>query len=367
MIDQTVNTLMQAVQKLWGRVSNSANTLATSSLADATALTRVEPLTIISKDLINLEYMPDVTNTMLNIFAGYYLQAVDILTKVQNVEVVKLLDKLNPNRDSTGLFAQYALESIPTLMKDNYKYKLPMKNDIGMEADNKNNLNEFSNLAVGKFLNVRICIPATTKTDTSGTAYNTTETNVDLQVAVRLITSVIPDNVLLGILAIHADDKSFTERWHAWRAGRISFIKDLIFCQDLIDEWKRAALADKSDTVLEISRRVNNSRKYGLLSQNPSLVSASNLFIISEENARAVESKLGGRLSNTHVREKLFDNTYAMVIAVVDREYERVTFYTRGAHSSIDVSVKELKANSKGKGPDIFEIFKSMQIGAPAF
>ena len=98
-----VNTTLQTIAKSINEIRNNAtNYYTTKSLAEATKLTRVEPLVIFSKDCVSLEYMPDVANSLLSIFSGYYLQAVSILTRVNDVEVVRILDKLNPDRDETG-------------------------------------------------------------------------------------------------------------------------------------------------------------------------------------------------------------------------------------------------------------------------
>jgi hypothetical protein len=78
----------------------------------------------------------------------------------------------------------------------------------------------------------------------------------------------------------------------------------MIFCQDVIDEYKRAMMMDDTGTMQEMIRRVNNAKKFGILTKNPSLVASSNLFVISEEVARSIESELGGRLSDPVVREK---------------------------------------------------------------
>ncbi len=54
-----------------------------------------------------------------------------------------------------------------------------------------------------------------------------------------------------------------------------------------------------------------------------------------------------------------------MIIAVVDREWERVTFYTRGMAAATDLSFKEIKSANKGKGPDILDLMKSFNQGLP--
>lgn len=361
-------TTLQTVAGYVNSIIGVANYSQTKSLTEVTKLTRVEPLTIISKDCLNLEYMADINQTVLNLFAGYYLQAISLLTTINSVKVIRVLDSLNPDRDSTGFLlgdkddsSFLAKESIANLSLENYKYDLPTSRSLALEVSDSTlkSLNEVSALSVGKMLNVEIM--------TGGENSESKKQSVTVPVNVRLMVSVLPNLTINKLLTLKTEDNSITERYHLWRAGRIGFIKDLIFCQDLIDEYKKATVGDESGTLQEILRRVNNSKKFGLLSRNPSLVSASNIFIITEDVARDIESKLGGKLSNPHIRQKAFDNTYAMLLVVVDREWERVTFYSRGIAASTDLSVKEIKAASKGKGPDIGDILKSLQMGMPSF
>ena len=359
-----VTTTLEGIVRLVNVVKdNVTNFYTTKSLSEATKLTRVEPLTIISKDLLNLEYIQDVNQSLLSMFSGYYLQAVSLLTKINDVQVVKILDSLNPDRDETGWLMEdkvLSKESFRTLVLENYKYDLPKTTNVALEFDKSNSeqLMTISNLSVGKLLDVNIGY-----TDQKGD-----NKSVKLPVSVRLMVSVLPNATIGHLLASKTEDTSLTERFHAWRSGRISFIRDLIFCQDLIDEHKRVMIGDESSTMLEIIRRVNNAKKFGILTKNPSLVSASNLFVISEQVAKEIELKLGGKLSNNRIRQKAFENTYAMIIAVVDREYERVTFYTRGINASTDLSVKEIKQMTKNKnGMDIGDILKSMSMGMPSF
>ena len=366
---EVTDTLLQGVARIINKVKNITGYYTTTSLADVTKLTRVEPLTIVSKDCINLEYTPDIMQSLLSIFSAYYLQAVAMLTRVNDVEVVRILDRLNPDRDSSGflLSDQIANESVSFSMEA-YKHSLPtgklaLENEF--DKDRVVHLNEVANLSVGKLLNVTISY---NKTDEGGHKEEDVSC-VTLPVSVRLMASIIPDLTITRLLAIKTDDNSLVERFHSWRSGRISFIRDLIFCQDMIDEYKKSMIQDESGTVQEIMRRVSNAKKYGLLTKNPSLVSASNIFVISEETARSVESKLGGKLSNVNVRNRAFENTYAMIIVVVDREWERVTFYIRGISAGADMSIKELKAaNKNGKGgADITDILKSLQMGSSPF
>lgn len=369
---ELVNSTLQAIANFVNKAKELTNYYADKSLVDVTKLTRVEPLTIISTDLVNLDYMPDITNSLLSIFTGYYLQAISILTKVNDVEVIKLLDKLNPDRDESGFLMAETVsrESIANLMIDNYKYKLPSA--ISFEADSNDSktaisdntiklTTEMSNLSVGKLVNVTINY----QKDCDEFNCKDKDRNVTIPISVRLMVSAVTPMIMNKLLMDKSEDMTLSERYHSWRSGRINLIKDLIFCQDLIDEQKKLAVQDTTGTSQEIVRRVANAKKYGLLTKNPSLVSASNIYIISETNAKEIEAKYGGKLSSPRIRDRLFEKTYAMIIAVVDRDWERVTFYSRGISAGTDLSIKEIKSANKGKGVDIMDILKTFNNGMP--
>lgn len=377
---QVVGELVQLIK------TNTVDYYKTTSLAESTKLARVEPITVVSRDLANYENTSDVMHAMLNIFIGYYLQAVALSARVGNVRVVKVLDRLNPDRDSSGFFVSLEDRKAEKFSKPNaYKYRLPRLSMEGRLADalmagddldtyiqneagrpkpehgsatmprdvQKNIINEAANLAVGKLINVTITVD---------------EYEMEVPVSVRLAASLLGESAVTHLMTIKKTDNSLVERYHAWRSGRIQFIRDLVFCQDMIDEHRKALISDKDGVYSEIIKRVNNAKKYGLLSQNSSLASASNVFVISEAVAKDVENALGGKLDNARIREKMFDNTYAMLVAVVDRDWERVTIYTRGISSTTSVSIKDIKSINKQKGPDIADVLSQLARGsAPSF
>ena len=338
-----------------------------ASLSDLSKLTRVEPLAIVSKDLVSFEPMVDVQQAVLSIFTAHYLQAVNIVSNVQSVELIKALDRLNPARDKTGFLLSQSLESHESsfLTQEAYRYSLP-RDGVDLAFEDKKEgaaqLDDIVNLSVGRMINVKFGY-TTKPTDEKPRGEDHSCT---IPINIRLMASTIPNRAIIGVLAHQTEDTGLVERYHAWRSGRISFIKDLIFAQDLIDEHKRASISDDSRTLQTIASRVAAHKTFGLLTQNPSLATASNIFVISEEVARELESKLGGKLSNAATRNKAFENTYAMLIVVVDREWNRVTFYTRGCAEATDLSLKEIKNKSGSKGPDLMDMMKAMNMGMNA-
>ena len=374
-----VTTTLQAVAKFANQAIHVSNFYKDKSYADLTRLTRVEPLTILSRDCLTLDYLPDVQQSVLSIFTGYYLQAVNIISAVKNVEVVRTLDKLNPNRDETGFLLSETISRESYTALENYRYSLLKPNPIphiSLEADEKTqsnhgtawdrnksakaeDLNELVNLSVGRLVRVEIAYGENLD-KVQGPGFTVIPVNI------RLMASSIPNDAIARILTHQTEDVGFIERYHAWRSGRISFIKDLVLAQDLIDEHKRAIISDDSRTFELIAQRVMNNKKFGAITNNPSLATASNIFVFSEEVSKELATRLGGRISNPMIRKKAFESTYAMLLVEIDRERQLVTFYTRNCPEASTFTVKELQQAAKGKGPDVMDIMKSFNMGMPA-
>lgn len=366
---QTTNAALTAVAKVIDYFKSNVGHITDTSLTKITKLTRAEPLTVISNDCANMEALPDILQTLASIYAGYFLQAAGMMCRVNNVEVIRILDRLNPDRDSTGFLLQgrYATENIDTLLKSSYRYSLPTRtlalessgSDTPMvDSVNQKTIYEMPNLAVGKLINLALAVP--------DECSKTGERIVNVPITVRLSPALLNEESLTYLFTHRKEDNGLVERYHSWRAGRIEFIRDMIFAEDLIREYRRAAIKDKTGTLQEIVRRANNARAFGLLTKNPSLSIASNIYVLSKDSAQMIEAKVGQRFSSVKGREKILEGTYAMIIAVVDPEWNIVTCYFNGIPQPSTFSLKSLKSSSKG--PDIGDIMKTLLEGrAPTF
>lgn len=345
----------------------------TKSLSDVSSLMRVEPLVIISNDLRNIPELTDLQYALLRTFSGYYLMSASVFWKLGDVEVIRVLDRLNPNRDSTGFilgesFAKESFHKVDPLLE--HKYRLPTGRSLAQESinsrvgdkeptrENISSVKDLASLSVGE----QIQVPIYYNKEVNGEPESQM---VNVDVNVRLLANILPANTIVSLLASKKEDMSFTERVNAVLTGRIRFIQDLILCQDIHDERKRAGISDKTNTLQEILRRASNSKMYGLLARNPSLASASNIFVISSSTARQLEIKLGGKLSDHRIREKAFESTYAMIIAVLDTEWEEATIYIRNTTKGATLSYQQLKRQSGKGGADINDIMKAISLGQP--
>ena len=364
-------SVLSTVMDTYAKAQAVGSHLKTSSLVSATSVARVEPIVIVDKDCLFLEYLPDILQSTQSIFVGYWLQALSLITNVGDVNVGRVLDKLNPNRkvDTSGFLntivsAGIGKESL-TYASESLKYKLPTvaleaKDDKKAKDDNKggalakvDNIDDLTNLSIGKIINVTI--------------KNNGQEAV-IPISFRLMVNTLPPASCVQLLSQGSVDLSFSERWFKWRAGRISFIKDLVFCQDLIREQKRTLMTDKDGVYSEIAKRAKNSKLASFFSKNPSLAEASNIVVISEETAMQLRVKHNLNLDNFKDRQKIFDKTYAMILVVIDRNYERVNMYHYGISASTSVGLRDIKVANKGSGPNIMEVLAAFKGGnAPVF
>ena len=360
-------SVLSTVMDTYAKAQAVGSHLKTSSLVSATSVARVEPIVIVDKDCLFLEYLPDILQSTQSIFVGYWLQALSLITNVGDVNVGRVLDKLNPNRkvDTNGFLETIVNAGIGkenyTYASESMKYKLPT---IAMEAKGDkgdkdsaiakvDNVAELANLSIGKLINVTI--------------KNNGQEAV-IPISFRLMVNTLPPASCVQLLSQGSVDLSFSERWFKWRAGRISFIKDLVFCQDLIREQKRTLMTDKDGVYSEIAKRAKNSKLASFFSKNPSLAEASNIVVISEETAMQLRVKHNLNLDNFKDRQKIFDKTYAMILVVIDRNYERVNMYHYGISASTSVGLRDIKIANKGSGPNIMEVLAAFKGGnAPVF
>ena len=348
-------------------LSKADSYLGSKSLIDITSAARVEPLLLVDADVVNLEYIGDVAQTMQALFTGYYLQAIDIIASIGSVNVGKKLGPLNPNRPA---LLSYGID-MPTVSEgadwrscmESYQHRLPTtKNKIAMALEAKPAI---VSSASGKdslktvFENVPLSV---------GKMYEVTlkegDRQASIKIAIRLMANTVPTSMMINLMSLNSKlDMDLKERFHAWKAGRLSFVKDLILCQDLIEKHRNMMIKDKSGVYSEIINRQNKTMLNQASDRSPSYAVASNLAIISEETAAQIEVKQLGKLNNYKTRHQVFQNTNLMILAVVDSGFERVKFYHRGIAAHTEMSIKDIKNSNKGNGAEITDVLKAFISG----
>ena len=352
------------------------------SLADISKIARVEPITLISSNLTGTKELYTILHGALNIYAAYYLQAVSILSaQLSDVRILKILDKTNPDRDlKTLLTSGYTAyedyketsKNIKTLSLENCKFKLPMlksdSKELSMEAFGDEPENVLSNTtkrvetfeklgaAVGKVIEVEFNVRS--DSDSRGQS-------ISMPVVVKLDNMIIPSEVIQGIVTSNKDEVRLGSRFQDAISGRIGFVKDFLLCSDLIKTQKKTMIKDPTGYYSQLLKRINNSRLYSALSGNISLAGISSIVVLSEEDEQEIQRQIGGKLTNQKTRDIVFDNTSAMMIMVVDKEWERVSIYIRDVDGFAQNSFDDFKVMSSAGNNNIGDILKAFSLSSP--
>lgn len=374
------------------------------SLADITKIARVEPITLISSNLTGVKELYAILHGVLNIYTGYYLQAVQILsTQIYDSRILKILDKTNPDRDlktflTSGqlAFEQYN-HGIRTLTLEGSAFRLPMLksdkrsslesfklNDFGYSDDptsednsNRSDLQasvlkiesfEKLGMTVGKIIEVSFCTDKSSndksydKKSKKGDNSNTAKVNV----VVKLDTMIMNGDVIQGICTSNADEITIGSRFKDALGGRINFIKDFVLCSDLIKAQKKTMIKDTNGFYSQLLKRVNNSKVYSALSGNISMAGISAIYVMSEQDENDIQRKIGGRLTNKTTRDIVFDNTSAMMLVVIDKEWERVSIYIRDIDGFSQNSFDSFKPMTDKGNNNIMDFMKAFSMNNPA-
>lgn len=373
------------------------------SLADITKIARVEPITLISSNLTGVKELYTILHGVLNIYAGYYLQAVSILsTQIYDSRILKILDKTNPDRDlktfltSGQLVYESFHEGVRTLSLERCTYRLPMLksdkkvstesmklNDFGYNDDptSEDNSKNFSlknqlvkidsfdklGMTVGKIIEVTFANGDVkmTKGGDDGDKKTKSQSSTTVPVIIKLDTMVMNGDVVAGIATANTDEITFGSRFKEAIQGRIGFIKDFLLCSDLIKAQKKTMIKDTNGFYSQLLKRVNNSKIYSALSGNISMSGISAIYVMSEQDENEVQRRIGGRLTNKTTRDIVFNNTSAMMLVVIDKEWERVSIYVRDIDGFSQNSFDSFK-NSTDKGADLMDIMKAFSMNNPA-
>jgi hypothetical protein len=363
-----------------------------SSLADVTKPLRVEPITIIDQTIADQPYIQDLLKLSVSLYAGYYLQAVNMVFGVGKIDTLKVFDSLNPERSGAsalgfenfrsavfspetyangipsleafakpmrqGLIAEYSDEKYQASLEYHTSMEAqapaaPGKKDVrdqkgdkepvhSMSSGDGGKIYEAENLAIGKLINVEV---------KSGNE------KAKLPVTIKLIPAVVPSDTITHIFTAGGRD-TWAHRLFLVKSGQIKFWRDFVMGQDMIDAHMKALMTDKSGVYKTILDRRRNNVAQAIASGRLSLADASNIAIISATTMKQSANTLYAKIDDVSVRKKFFDNSYLLMMMTVDERWNRVTIYHRGVDLAASYRIDDIKLAEKSKGQDITEIFK---------
>lgn len=426
-----VTTIAGAAVKnvLARRAANGAAAAAVpeQSLSEFARSANLEPRVMIEDSLAPLPSMPKFMMALVNIYAAYYLQTISLIGSVNNISVLSVLDRFNPNRSGADAVASQAANTItgmaahkaatysreqesilmaneslldnayvlpnynktlsgeerlhallalenfgptpadpnagskttpPTSEKTNTKtatvvpHRAPTNDNGRTNAENARNaikaINDLDSLAVGRMINVDLKIDGT---------------SLNVPVSVRMRPMSVPRLLMKELASLGDVANSWSIRWNRFRAGELT-VAEWMLCVDILRHKRKLMAMDTKGLLKEMVERRKNHKIAAAATGRYSIGSAASFIILSKELENEIELELGTSFKDDKFTQRVFNENSAMMIVVIDREWERVTMYTRGIAGAAEYSFKEVEGLSKGNGPDISDILKAYMAGS---
>lgn len=352
-------------------VSGKMRAAKAKSYIEYSKITTVEPPTIIDEELVNIPILPAVLHSLLTQFSIYYIQAATIHLNLGRINVVGKLDPLSPTR-TKGLptFPNVALESDDSDEKF-LKFSSGIKtyDSVGLEdfkvsvgsgssksgkmdglvGQSDKMFKETAQLSVGRVFDFEI---------------HDGDKSAKIPMTVRLRTATIKKDPLVRLLALKQVPRGFFARIKGYLEGDKEFWRDVVLNKDLIREHRDALIKDSTGLYKERLESARKNKAAAITRLDPSIANFATLYVVSKDTILALASKYGVDFSRPKVREKVFSDSGAMIIAVVDyKDYETVTFYYHSIEQGRELTFTQLQREmSTPKTAELTDIINTIGL-----
>lgn len=385
-----VNINLPGLVEQTSKLASSIATTKSKSMVEYTGATRITPLTIVDRSLLAVPELQDGLQVLASLDAAYQMMGIQLtVNSIDGISIIRQLEKLNPNRASAGQTAA-RMASKYALSRENYQYRLPTgkelkklnypttlaqestgqtpppprdRNGPPPTTETQNQVNsemgrgtidtimQDSSLAVGKLMEVNVTV-------------NGNRFTIPCQVRLNTFTATPTD--IASIVANIDPHQSAGEVKALYQAGLIN-LWDALTGKSAANEWRRAAMKDKTGVIMKEHSRRSNNKMQSFLTQTPSFGDISSIYVISANTAREVEGIIGGKLSNFKTREKMLEKTGVMLLAVMDPSWKMMTIYHHSIDSESSYSFSDLKRGGKSNSHDMGMVLEAFRQGqAPA-
>lgn len=329
----------------------------------------IEPCIITTKGSANTDVFDKTIQLNTDIFASFYMQAFQVLNEIYKVDVQTAITLLSSKMTTLNLAGESEpIKQFDLLMSDKTLKLSDVKiNNISLESNAKIKANdEKDSLIYGTYTRqMTVSISIKYKNENDKGDENTHTINIPFTIKASIINTDI-DNII-SLVEPNNYKKSFFYRLDEYRAGAIS-LSDLLFCGDLIKEYKSSAKKDKAKLIDLINNRNTTANIKRLATSDIKGVKGYeanyNMLILTSDELARLEKVLHGSIDNEKKKETLLSSCAALCATILDDDYERVSIYTadiRGVSSFGYKIIQKRKDNSN----DIGEILKALFVNKP--
>ncbi len=192
---------------------------------------------------------------------------------------------------------------------------------------------------------------------------------VTVPIHVSLIPTSITKNVAAAFLGLNFTP-SAGRRWKQVKAGEISLFRDFILSRDLVSKYAKAMREDKTNALKDMIAGKNRSRSKqlkDLLQKNKSNNVASSVLVFEKDTFDRAAHDASLDFSIYADRQKFFDAALAMLVVVVDTDYDQVDIYYNGLKQVMSLPFSTITKAGGGSGIDLKSFMSELAKGTPKF
>lgn len=366
MLDKLGESLLSTT----GKIGDLIRAGKANSLTEFTASAHVLPVFLMDAGVSIMPEAESFVGGALNYWAATYLMAAQMSVNIGEINVTRQLERLNSRRKpvDSGIGLLGSLLSMESYANGLPNLDKPAAVGFNMES-NDSSLKSEPTAQTGKGVVDRI------ESNSQLSLGKTIEVNWEskgekgtIVVSVRPSVHTTPASSMINILSIGTKNLSAAEQRHSIKSGNMHWFYDGILASNAIKEMRKARVQDNTGYYADALARARKNKLAAMLSLNPSVATFSSVFFISADTALELESSANIRLSNYKDRQRMFENSFGMVLVVVDPRWKTCSIYSHGIEDFTKVSFSQLAGVSKGKGGDIKEMFNALMMSdAPRF
>jgi hypothetical protein len=338
------------------------------SLPGLVKKTMVNSSVYIEDALVNHDISVPLLGTLNQIYISYILTALNLYNSVDSYSMVK---------SYLGRVATEGLNDHIVDIEDVINNKFGISNeDISMESENTKLYtieDSVKHLVTGRLIEFKfnITAPVTLKDKSGNTLDAVEQREVLVPIYVQLLPIYMSNEVSKAIITLNFP-MSIKQRWAQVKAREIRFFRDFILCVDLLSKHRKALRADNSNVLSDFYfKKSKNQAKYvssSVLGQQKNNL-ASSMLIMTKDTFTTACADSSLDFTKFSDRQKFFNESYAMIVCIVDEMYDIVDIYYNGIQHHTEVSFKAINSVGGSKsGIDITEVMKTIAKGnAPKF
>lgn len=400
------------------KIDSRASLLETNgSITRLLSSTVVEPIIIVSESAYNSEKVEGAIKLSLDLFSSYYLQAFKILTQLQGLksqEAIRVLStksgilnemsnipkQLQSLKSTANLLIQGHAKATEDVIKRLTQAGVFKEDYLGDLFDNNTDLfgnvikvesfnvniekksekedkNKFipndnlrivgggeKGIALDKFfikeLELTMNLETTSKNE-KGEEVKEKKILI-MPITVRSIVVKAGIESILSLCKPFNASKSFSSRWDDFKSGSIGLM-NLLFCGDLINEYKKERLRTNSELNKLVNSRIGQSVTK-LATQGARGFEANyNMMVLSTDDVNKINKYIRGDIFKDKYKEEILEQAHAIAATVLDDDYERMSLLIRDNYGVSTVSYRKISDKESDQYDAIIEMMHALSAG----